>query len=338
MLQYIIKRILLFIPTLFAITIISFGIIQLAPGDPAELKAGIGGDGAMSSKGALNEKTIELIRQQWHLDKPLHQQYIIWMGNLFQFDFGKSFQDNRPVAEKIKERIPVTLSVGLISIVIAYMVAVPLGIYSATHQGSAGDRLATVFVFALYSLPVFWIGTMGITFLCNPEYFSIFPTGGIRAINHEADWSFFRKVADYAYHLALPVLVYTYVDFAYISRQMRSGMLEVIRQDYIRTAKAKGLPQRSVILKHALRNSLIPIITLLAGILPALIGGSIVIETIFSIPGMGQLALQAMIARDYPTIMAVFTMSSFLTVTGILVADILYSLADPRIAYSRKQS
>jgi peptide/nickel transport system permease protein len=405
MLQYIVRRILLFLPTLFFITLISFGISRLAPGDPAELKAGVGADGAMSGDNTISAKTIELIRKQWHLDKPVWQQYLIWMGlfpyetstltlapadtltlsdgrkvflqedngtwnlqdvkgpvlsewsirsaeddptrfvayttelrGLLQGYLGTSFQDNRSVSRKIAERLPITLAMSILAVFIAYMVAIPLGIYSATHQGSTWDKISTITVFGLYSLPVFWIGTLGITFLCNPEYISIFPTGGIRAINHEADWSWFRKLGDYAYHLILPMIVYTYVDFAYISRQMRSGMLEVIRQDYVRTAKAKGLDNRTVIYKHALRNSLIPIITLLAGILPMLIGGSIVIETIFSIPGMGNLALQAMVARDYPTIMAVFTMSAVLTLLGILLADILYTVVDPRIAYAKKAS
>ncbi|MBL8004047.1 MAG: ABC transporter permease [Candidatus Kapabacteria bacterium] len=336
MFEYILKRILLFIPTLFLITAISFGISRLAPGDPAAAKAAAGADGSLSGNNAVNEKTIELIRKQWNLDKPVWQQYLIWTTNIFKLDFGTSFQDSRPITEKFVERIPITLLMNILAIILSYSIAVPLGIYSATHQGNFLDKLSTFFIFALYSLPTFWIGTMGITFLCNPEYVSWFPSGNIRSINFDASWGFLEKLTDYASHLVLPMIVYTYGSFAYISRQMRSGMLEVIRQDYIRTARAKGLPEHIVIFKHAVRNSLIPIITLLAGILPALIGGSVIIETIFSIPGMGKLSFESLIARDYPMIMAIFTVSAVMTLVGILVADILYSVVDPRIAYGKK--
>ncbi|MBK9250204.1 MAG: ABC transporter permease [Ignavibacteria bacterium] len=360
MIQYLIKRILLFIPTLFVITLISFCISRLAPGDPAMLKAGVGSEGAMSATGGLNEKIVEMVRKQWHLDKPIWQQYIIWTGGLccmdfasvfeggntdfskFSFighpDFGTSFQDNRPVFEKMVERVPITLSMNLIAVFLAYLIAVPLGMYSATHQDTLFDRTSTFLLFAMYSLPVFWVGTMAVTFLCSYEYLSIFPSTGIRSTNFSDTWTFWEKLMDYGAHLALPIIIYTYGSFAFISRQMRSAMLETVRQDYIRTARAKGLSERVVITKHALRNSLIPIITLLAGILPGLIGGSVIVETIFSIPGMGELSFKALVARDYPMIMAVFTISAVLTLAGILVSDILYSFADPRIAFSKKNS
>lgn len=365
MLTYIVKRILLFLPTLFLITLISFSISRLAPGDPAELKAGVaGGEGAMSSNNGLNAKIIEQVRAQWHLDKPvfiisflqdddksaprpwwqrltfrwngLENQYFIWMGQLFTLDFGVSFQDNRPVLDKIIERVPITLSMNILSIIIAYIIAVPLGIYSATHPGTFFDRLSTFFLFALYSLPVFWVGTLAVTFLCNEEFLRIFPSSGLHSMNFEDSWSLWDKIKDYAYYLFLPMAIYTYGSFAFISRQMRSAMMENLRQDYVRTARAKGLPERTVIYKHVLRNSLIPLITLLAGILPGLIGGSVIVERIFSIPGMGNLSFGALNARDYPTIMAVFTISAFLTLAGILVSDILYSIADPRIGYGKK--
>lgn len=363
MIQYFIKRLVLFLPTLFLITVISFGISRLAPGDPAEAKTGVGAEGGMSARAAINEKTIELIRKQWNLDKPvffitlvedakkgdtrpwterltfrwngMNNQYAIWTGKTLMLDFGTSFQDNRPVMDKIMERMPVTLAMSFFAVLISYVIAIPLGIYSATHPGSLWDKISTFFLFALYSLPSFWVGTMAIVFLCNPEFFSIFRTG-LRSVNFSEQWSVMQQLQDYAIHLVLPMLVYVYPTFAFISRQMRSGMLEVIRQDYVRTARAKGLNERTVIYKHALRNSLIPIITLLAGVLPGLVGGSVIVETIFSIPGMGKLALDAMIARDYPTIMSVFTISAVLTLVGILFSDIMYSVVDPRISYSRK--
>jgi peptide/nickel transport system permease protein len=333
---YIAQRIGLFVPTLLFITLLSFALSRLAPGDPAALKVGVGAEGGIAGRTGLNERTLELLRKQWHLDKPLWQQYLLWLRDLVTLEFGRSFQDNRPVLEKIAERLPITLAMNLFAVLIAYGIAIPLGVYSATHSGTALDRFLTFLLFALYSLPSFWVAMLAVTFLCNPEYLALFPTGGIRSIFHSEQWSLWQRIVDYAWHLTLPMLVYTYASFAFISRQMRSALLEVLRQDYIRTAYAKGLPGRVVIWKHAVRNSLIPIITLLAGILPSLIGGSVIVETIFSIPGMGELSFRALVARDYPVIMAVFTLSAVLTLVGILLADILYAVVDPRISFARR--
>ncbi len=364
MINYLIRRIFLVIPTLFVITILSFGISRLAPGDPAELKAGIGANQNLTTGGKdLNEKIIEMIRKQWHLDKPVFymsileefddvnpksfwqrlsfnwngtkNQYHIWTANVLKMDFGKSFRDNQPVLDKIKERIPITLILNLISTFLAYLIAIPLGIYSAVNQNSMWDRISTVFVFILYSLPSFWIGTMLIIFFGGGDFFDWFPYAGLYS-NSYTFMTPWEKFMDVCWHLVLPVFVYTYGSFAYLSRQMRVGMLEVIRQDYIRTARAKGLSEKVVIYKHALRNSLIPIITILAYLLPAMISGSIIIETIFTIPGMGSLAFEAIIARDYPIVMAVFTISAVLTLFGILLSDILYSFVDPRITFGKK--
>lgn len=365
MLSYIFQRILLVFPTLFVITIMSFAISRLAPGDPAELKVGVGSSQNLSTGQGkdLNEKMIELIRKQWHLDKPvfyftifeefdennpksifnrikpkwigLKNQYHIWTVNVLKLDFGKSFRDNQPVLDKIKERIPITLTLNLISTFLAYLIAIPLGIYSAVNQHSLMDKISTVSVFILYSLPNFWIGTMLIIFFGGGDFLDWFPYAGLYSNNYEY-LSTFGKFKDIIWHLILPVVVYTYGSFAYLSRQMRVGMLEVIRQDFIRTAIAKGLSEKIVIYKHALRNSLIPIITILAYILPAMIGGSVIIETIFTIPGMGSLAFEAITSRDYPIVMAVFTISAVLTLIGMLLADLLYSVVDPRINFASK--
>ncbi|HWA05948.1 MAG TPA: ABC transporter permease, partial [Ignavibacteria bacterium] len=184
--------------------------------------------------------------------------------------------------------------------------------------------------------PSFWVATMAIVFLANVEYIKIFPTSGLYTLGSE-NWTFFEKAWDRIYHLILPVTCSALASFAFLSRQMRGSMLEVIRQDYVRTARAKGLTEKKVVLKHALRNSLIPIITLLGGILPSLVGGSVIIESIFSIPGIGQLAFQALIARDYPLIMAELVLAAVLTMLGLLLVDILYAIVDPRIAFSKKQ-
>jgi peptide/nickel transport system permease protein len=331
---YILKRILLFLPTLIAITIVTFGISRLAPGDPARLKTGTG-ENARADR-AANEAMVKKIRAQWHLDDPLPAQYWYWVKGIATFDFGKSFKDNGPVIDKLMERMPITLLMSVISIILAYIIAIPAGIYSATHPGTWLDRTSSTLFFMLYSLPSFWIGTLGIIFLASPEYLKIFPTSNLYSIDVNDSWTFFEKTGDLLWHLVLPMAIYTYSSFAFISRQMRGSMLEVIRQDYIRTARAKGLGERAVIFRHALRNSLIPIITLLAGLLPGLIGGSVIVEQIFSIPGLGQLGFQALLERDYPIIMAELTFTAILTILGVLAADILYSVVDPRIAFSRK--
>jgi len=336
MTEYVIKRLLLFIPTLVAITLITFIISHLAPGDPTELKVGVSNESMKSDeKSQLNQQAKEYYKKKWGLDKPIYMQYFIWLKNMATGDFGNSFVDNRPVLEKIVERFPVSLPISLAAIIISYLVAIPIGIYSAARQYSFWDRASTVVLFILYSLPTFWIGTMAIVFLSNVEYLKIFPTSGLYTLGSD-DWSFIDKTWDKIWHLILPITCYTYGSFAYLSRQMRGSMLEVIRQDYIRTARAKGLKEKTVVLKHALRNSLIPIITLVAGIFPALVGGSVIIETIFSIPGIGQLAFQALIARDYPLIMAELVIAAVLTIVGLLLMDIMYAFVDPRIAFTRK--
>lgn len=338
MTQYVIKRILLFIPTLVAITLITFAISHLAPGDPTELKVGVSQESMRADeKSQLNQQAKEYYKQKWGLDKPIYVQYGIWLWNMIRGDFGNSFVDNRPVMGKIVERLPVSMPIILFSVMLQYLIAIPVGIYSAARQYSFGDRATTVLLFILYSLPTFWIATMSIVFLANVEYLKIFPTSGLTTLGSDS-WSFGERLWDRIWHLILPVACFTYPTFAFLSRQMRSSMLEVIRQDYIRTARAKGLKERTVVLKHALKNSLIPIITLFANVFPALVGGSVIIETIFSIPGIGQLAFQAIVARDYPLVMAELVLAAFLTIVGLLVMDILYAFVDPRIAFSRKSS
>lgn len=334
MVTYIIRRILLFIPTIVAITIVTFLISRLAPGDPAELKAGIVGENMQANKTA-NQENLKKIREAWNLDKPLPVQYLLWFKGLLTLDFGKSLKDDKPVMEKIAERVPITVLMSVISIVLAYVIAIPIGIFSATHSGTVIDRVSSTLLFMLYSLPSFWIGTLAIIFLASPEYIKLFPTGNLHSIEITPDSPFMERTLDLAWHLLLPMAIYTYTSFAYISRQMRGAMLEVIRQDYIRTARAKGLAEKTVVMRHALRNSLIPIITLLTSILPGLIGGSIVVEQIFSIPGMGQLAFQALLERDYTIIMGELTIAAVLTMLSVLLADILYSVVDPRIAFSK---
>ena len=339
--RYLVQRLLLFVPTFIGITIISFLIMRLAPGDPAELRAAgglrAGGDSGISAekRGVLDQALIQW-RAQFGLDQPLHIQYALWLRNLFTLDFGESFKDNQPVMNKILERLPTTVKIEVLSILLVYLVAIPLGIYSATHSYSLGDQATTFAAFVLFALPVIWAGTMAIVFLCGGDFYYLFPPGGLTSLDYSSEWPLWAKIKDQAWHLFLPVLLLSYAGFAGLSRYMRTGMLEQLRQDFVLTARAKGLSERIVIYKHVLRNSLIPMVTILADLLPGLVGGSVIIETIFSIPGLGQLGYEAVLARDYPTVMALFTMSALLTLAGILLSDVLLALVDPRIAFGRR--
>jgi peptide/nickel transport system permease protein len=263
-------------------------------------------------------------------------QYHRWLIKLLQFDFGVSYGDKRPIADKMWEAIGWTFLISFISILLTYLISIPVGIYSARNRFTVKDNIITTVLFMLYSLPSFWVATILILLLCGGDYLALFPSNGVQDTLHDETWPLSQRLADWAWHLALPIFCFTYTALAFLSRQMRVGMLETLNQDYIRTARAKGLPENVVVWKHALRNSLIPIITQFSGIFPAMVGGSVILETIFSLPGMGFLSFNAVVLRDYPTIVAVFTLSGFLTLVGILVADILYAVVDPRISFSRK--
>jgi len=255
---------------------------------------------------------------------------MLWVKRVFTFDFGTSYKDHRNVWDKIAERLPVTIQINIISIFLVYLIAIPCGVYSSTHSGTFTDRVMTLGFFFLYSLPSFWVAVLLIMLLGGGDFWDVFPVYGISSIGSES-MGFLSWLADRAWHLILPITCLTYGGLAYLSRLTRADMLEVIREDYIRTARAKGLSERVVIYRHAFRNALLPIITLLAFLLPSMFGGSVIIESIFSIPGMGQLGFEAVLSRDYPVIMAITTISALLTLIGLLVSDILYAALDPRI-------
>ncbi len=256
---------------------------------------------------------------------------------LVTLNFGRSFKDQERVIDHILDRLPITLEINLISLFFAYLIGVPLGILLSVKQNSAIDRLATTGTFMLWSMPSFWVGMLLILFFCNKEFYYWFPASGIQSLHASEEWSAWRLFTDHAHHMVLPILASTYSSFAGISRYMRTSMLENLRLDYVRTAQAKGLRYRVVVLRHVLRNSLIPIVTLLAGLLPGMIAGSVFIETIFTIPGLGFLGFQSVIVRDYPMAMALFTIAGALSLVGILVADILLKAVDPRIEFSGVQ-
>jgi peptide/nickel transport system permease protein len=321
---YILKRLLLMIPVLLGITLISFAVMKSAPGDPVSLVTDLNPN--------MNAEAIKRIRAHYGLDQPVYVQYGKWLKNMLVLDFGTSFAaDNRPVIDKIKERIPITLLINILSLALIITVAIPLGVMSAVKQGTLFDKSTTVFVFLGFAMPTFWLALLlMILFGVKLEWL---PISGFRSLNYSS-LSFPGQIFDVARHLFLPVFVSAFGGLAGLSRYMRSNMLEVIRQDYITTARAKGLDERTVIFKHALRNALLPVITILGLSIPGLIGGSVIFETVYAIPGMGQLFYQSVMMRDYPTIMGILVIGAVLTLLGNFLADLLYSAADPRIRVS----
>ena len=333
MTNYLFKRFLLIIPTFLGITLVTFFIIQLAPGNPVSLKIQqLGGEGIKAE--SVSREVIEATKKLYGLDQPFHVQYGRWLKRIVTLDFGDSYKDHRPVLDKIKDALPVTLLLNILSILIVYIISVPLGIYSALHPSSVWDRAMTLGLFLLYSLPSFWVAMLLIIYLGGGDYLDLFPIVGITSIGHD-QLPWWGKIGDAVWHLILPVTVLTYGGLAFLSRFSRAQILEVVRQDYIRTARAKGLPERTVIFKHALRNALIPFITLVGTLLPAMIGGSVIVEQIFSIPGMGNLGFEAVLSRDYPTVMAIAAIEAFLTLVSLLISDVLYVFVDPRISFEK---
>jgi peptide/nickel transport system permease protein len=319
--RYLARRLVMMIPVLFGITLISFAVMKAAPGDPVSLMT--------EMNPQMNEETKKRLRAHYGLDDPFHIQYGKWLRNIVMLDFGTSFaSDARPVLDKIAERIPITLLINVLSMILILMVAIPLGVLSAVYQDSLFDKGTAVFVFLGFAVPGFWLALLlMILFGVNLGWL---PISGYRSLNYE-NLSWAGQILDVGKHLILPVFVSAFGGLAGMSRYMRSNMLEVIRQDYIITARAKGLDERTVIFRHALRNALLPVITLLGLSVPGLIGGSVIFETVFAIPGMGQLFYQSVMMRDYPTVMGILVIGAALTLLGNLLADLSYSLADPRI-------
>lgn len=325
MIAYLIKRILMLIPLLFGITLITFSVIHLAPGEPVDMQT------AMNPK--VSAEARQKLREFYGLDKPLHVQYVTWLGRMARLDFGRSFApDNRPVTDKIVERIPITLSLNIIALILEFGLAIPIGILAAVRRDTLLDKGITVFVFLGFAIPTFWLALLLMYFF--GVKLDWLPISGLHSMGSELLGPFGR-LWDLAKHLILPVGIATFGSLAGLSRYMRSTLLEVIRQDYITTARAKGLSERVVIYRHALRNALLPVVTLLGFSLPGLIGGSVIFETIFAIPGMGQLFYTGVMSRDYPLVMGILVIGAFLTLIGNLLADICYSFADPRIRHGR---
>ena len=329
MIIYLIKRLFNMVPVIIGVTLITFLIIHLAPGRPTDVMT------ELNPK--ITPEARARLEKYYGLDKPLHVQYGLWLKRIALLDFGNSFStDSRPVIDKIWDkklpimdrRLSITVLINLLSLLLITAVAIPAGVYSATRPYSLGDRISSVVIFIGFAMPTFWLSLLlMILFGVKLDWL---PISGLKSLNY-ASLSAAGQLFDKSTHLILPLFVSAFGGIAGMSRYMRSSMLEAIHNDYITTARSKGLTERTVIYKHALRNALLPLVTILGMSIPGLVGGSIIFETIFGIPGMGQLSYQAIMSRDYPVIMGLMTISALLTMIGNLLADISYALVDPRI-------
>ncbi len=305
----------------WGITLISFVVIHLAPGSPTDMQTSLN---PLADSGA-RQRFVEL----YGLDQPLPVQYLQWVSRMVRLDFGESMSsDGRPVWDKISERLPLTIGMNVASLLLTLLLAVPIGVYSAYRQGKVFDRAMTILVFIGFAMPSFWLALLLMLWL--GIYWPVLPISGITSLDY-ANFSTLGKMLDVVQHLALPIFIYTFGSLAGLSRYMRSSMLETLRQEYVLTARAKGLPEFLVVFRHALRNALLPVITILGLSLPGLIGGSVIVESIFGLPGLGQLFYQSVMSRDYPMIMGNLVLGAALTLAGNLLADVSYGLADPRI-------
>ncbi len=324
MLQYTLRRLLYLVPTLIGITIVTFLVINLAPGDPVELI----NRGEMDAR--ISPQSYQNMLHLYGLDDPIHVRYVTWIKRLATLDFGTSFLDHRPVRDKIMERLPATLILNITSLIAALLLAVPLGLYAAARQNSRFDKVGGTTLYFLYSLPEFWVALLLIMFF--GVKLRLLPFHGMESMDAR-ELGLLAYGWDRVLHMILPTICLTYGSLAYLSRFVRGSSLEVIRQDYIRTARAKGLDERSVVYRHVFRNTMIPLLTLLGLLLPTLISGSIILESIFSWPGVGDLFFTSVRARDYPVVMGLSFITAILVLLSTLLADLLYAWADPRVTY-----
>jgi microcin C transport system permease protein len=343
MTAYFIRRFLLVIPTFLGITLVVFAITHFVPGGPVErqimrLRSGTMGEAGATMGGArgevaLPEAAIEEIRKYYGFDKPVHIRYIQWLWKVLHFDLGTSYVYQDPVWDVIKARFPVSIFLGLTGFLLGYLVCIPLGVLKAVRNGSVFDIVSSAIVFLGYAVPGWALGTALLVLFGGGSFWSLFPLGGFRPDNW-ASLSFWSKVTSQIYYMALPVFCYMIGGFATQTILAKNSLMENLGQDYVRTAFAKGLSERRVIFVHALRNSLIPLVTGLGNAISLVLAGSFLIERVFNIDGMGYLGYNAILQRDYPVALGILVIDSLLMLVGNILSDMIYALVDPRIRFS----
>ena len=344
MFKYLLKRTLLIFPTLIGITLVCFLINITAPGGPIEQKltqmrfAGAQGGNATDvssgqSEYGVPEEVVEALKKQYGFDKPIFVQYFIWLKNILTFNFGESFVNEEPVIDVIAQRLPVSLQFGVVSLFLTYLICIILGVLMAVKKGTPFDTASSVALIVLYSIPPLMLGILLKVFLAGGAYFDWFPLGDLYSDSY-FDKDFLGRAWDRIHHFILPLLSYMIGSFTVLTQFMKNNLLEEINQDYVRTARAKGLSEKIVVYKHALRNALVPIATGVGSIFGVFLTGSLIIEKIFNIDGIGLLTFNSVLQRDYNVIMALIFIQSLIFLTGRLFSDIVYMIIDPRIDFS----
>jgi peptide/nickel transport system permease protein len=322
---WLLRRIAWMVPAFFGITLVTFLVMHLAPGDPAVLALGQEGGGA-----SVSREAIAHFRETMGLNDPLPLQYLHWLHRIVTFDFGTSWRSGRSVLALVAERLPTTLLISSIALVLSFGLAIPIGVHAAYRRGTLSERILTFLVFGFSALPLPVAAVAIILFLGGGHGVSLLPIQGLHSEAAGASGPAARLL-DTVWHLIAPVACLTYGALAGLSRYMRNATLEALQEDYVRTARAKGLPERTVLWKHAVRNALLPMVTLIGLYLPHLIGGSVIVERIFGIDGMGMLAFRAILERDYDVVMGLTTLTALLTLVAMLLSDAMYAVVDPRI-------
>ncbi len=335
MLQYILRRIFLMIPTLLGITVVVFFIIQSSPGGPVEMalqKLSDGGQGAPSSDTVISQDVLDDLKRQFGFDKPIHVRYFLWIKDVVQLEFGNSIVYDMPVYEVIKSKFPVSIQFGFASLILTYIFCVPLGIAKAVKDKKRFDYISSFFIFLAHSTPGFVLGILLIVFFGGGSFYNFFPIGGMHSATYDS-LGFFEQIIDRIHHAILPVLCYMVSHVAVITMLMKNSLIGELSKDYIKTAKSKGVPHFWIIYKHALRNALIPIATGIGTIFKLVFTGSLLVETVFNLDGIGLLSYTSVIKRDYPVIMASVCLHSVLIMLGNIASDVALVLVDPRIDY-----
>ena len=337
MLSYILKRILLMIPTLLGALTITFIVIQFVPGGPveqimAEQRAGIGG-GAYKARADNSAKQIEELKKLYGFDKPAHVRYVEMLKDFTTFKFGRSFMQNKDVWELIKEKLPVSMSLGLWSFLISYLISIPLGIAKAVHEGSRFDTASTLFVLLGFAIPGFVLGVFLIVLFAGGTFWDVFPLRGLTSDNW-AELAWPARITDYLWHLALPLTCLVIGSFAVMTMLTKNTFIEEMRKQYVLVARAKGLSQRRVLWKHMLRNAMIPIVTgFPAAFVGAFFAGALLIESLFSLDGLGLLSYDSIVRRDYPVVLGSLYLFTLIGLVVKLVSDLMYVVVDPRVQF-----
>jgi microcin C transport system permease protein len=343
MFNYIVKRLLIMIPTLFGVTLITFAIINLAPGSPIEQKiqqmkfGGMGHEssnrgGSADKSSGVSEEVIQALKKQYGFDKPVHIRYWIWLKNIAHLDFGESFTYEEPVLKVIASKIPVSLQFGVVSLFMSYLICIILGVAKAVKHGSTFDYITTFLLIIIYSIPSFMLAILLIVYFAGGSFFDWFPIGELYSDNYMT-LSFMGKVFDRIHHFILPLICYMIGSFTVLTMLMKNSLLDEIKKDYIRTARAKGVPEKMIYLKHALRNALIPVVTGIGGFLSVFFAGSLILESVFQLDGMGLLGFKSILQRDYNVLMGLMFIESLLLLIGNLLSDLAYVAVDPRIDF-----